>query len=490
MSRPADRLDSWKEIAAYLKRGARTVQRWEREESLPVHRLRHDKLGSVFAYKSELDQWWARRGAGVEPRTEASVAVLPFADLSPERDQQYFCEGTAEEIIAALGRISGLRVASRTASFQAHAAGAGCREIGRRAGVTSLLEGSVRKSGNRLRIAVRLTEAESGFQMWSAQFDRELTEIFALQDEIARHVSDGLGRTLVIAAGAAEGVGAEECYRRGREYYYQYSPESVECALQLFLRAMEIDPASAQAYAGLADCWSYLYLYSDRSEALREQAEWASEKAVELNSACAQARASRALALSLDGRNRLAEAAYEEALRLDPCLFEANYFYARHCFTIGKFARAAELYEQAMSARPDDYQPPLLVAQVYDALGEPENARAARRRGVELARRQLKLHPDDARALYMSANGLVALGEKEKGREAAGRALKIRPGDPMLLYNVGCIFAMLGLGDAALECLSKAATGGIRQRAWYEHDGNLDSIRSHPRFQELIESLV
>ena len=488
MIRPSDRLDSWKEIAAYLKRGARTVQRWEREEGLPVHRLRHDKLGSVYAYKSELDAWWSKRGVELQPRQSLSVAVLPFADLSPEKDQQYFCDGMAEEMIDALGRIPGLRVVSRSASFHTPAAGPGLREFSKRLGVASLLEGSVRKAGNRLRIAVRLTEAETGFQLWSEQYDRELSEVFAIQDEVAKRVAEAFGRTL--APAPAPCLEAEECYRRGRAYYYQFSPQAMEWALHLFLRAMEIDPESAKAYAGLADCWSYLYLYSDRTEALREQAEWASAKAVELDSRCAQAQASRGLTLSLDGHNQEAETAFETALQIDPGLFEANYFYARQCFTLGQFARAAELYEQAMAARPEDYQPPLLVAQVYDALGRANDAAAARRKGVDLARQHLRLYPDDARAMYMSANGLVALGETDRGRQAAQRALEIRPDDPMLLYNVGCIFAMLGMGEAALECLSKAAAGGLKQKAWYENDGNLDSIRAHPRFEELLKSLA
>jgi adenylate cyclase len=488
MTRPSDRLDSWKEIAAYLKRGARTVQRWEREESLPVHRLRHDKLGSVYAYKSELDQWWSNRGVELQPRQNPSVAVLPFADLSPEKDQQYFCDGMAEEMIDTLSRIPALRVVSRTASFHAPGGGAGFREIGKRLGVASLLEGSVRKAGSRLRIAVRLTEAETGFHLWSEQYNRELKEVFAVQDEIAKRVAEALGRTL--AAAPPEGLEADEYYRRGRAYYYQYSPRSVECALHLFLRAMEIDPESAEPYAGLADCWSYLYLYSDRSEILREQAEWASGKAVEIDRRCAQAQASRGLTLSLDGHNQEAEAAFETALQIDPGLFEANYFYARHCFTLRHFTKAAELYEQSAASRPEDYQPPLLVAQVYDALGRADDARAARRKGVDLARRHLRLYPDDARAMYMSANGLVALGETERGRQAAERALDMRPDDPMLLYNVGCIFAMLGMGEAALECLTKAAAGGLTQKAWYENDGNLDSIRANPRFEELLKSLA
>ena len=142
-----------------------------------------------------------------------------------------------------------------------------------------------------------------------------------------------------------------------------------------------------------------------------------------------------------------------------------------------------------MRVRPDDYQSPLLVAQIYDDAGRHSDAAAARRRGIEIAERHLRLNPDDARALYMAANGLVALGERRRGRQYAERALAIRPDDPMLLYNAGCIFSLLGLVEAALDCLEKAAATGLTQKGWYEHDSNLDPLRDHPRFQELLGKL-
>ncbi len=142
-----------------------------------------------------------------------------------------------------------------------------------------------------------------------------------------------------------------------------------------------------------------------------------------------------------------------------------------------------------MRVRPEDYQCPLLAAQIYDDLGRAEDAAKIRARGVELAERHLELNPDDARALYMSANGLVALGERGRGRHAAERAMAIRPEDPMLLYNVGCVFSMLGLVDQAMDCLERAVRGGVTQKAWYEHDSNLDPVREHPRFRELIRTL-
>ena len=271
-----DRLDSWKSIAAYLNRGARTVQRWERDEGLPVRRLQHDKLGSVYAFKTELDGWWSARGSELtasaqgSTTTAAAVAVLPFVDLSREQDQAYFCEGITEEIIHSLSRIPVLRVASRTASFQFRAAGADCRGIAKKLRVGALLEGSVRKSGKRLRIAVQLASAGSAFQLWSARYDRDMRDIFSIQDEIAAAVAEALAVHFKNGAGEpprkppTTNVDAYDSYLRGRAYYYQYSPRGMDFALHMFLRALQLDRNYAQAYAGLADCWSYLYLYSKR----------------------------------------------------------------------------------------------------------------------------------------------------------------------------------------------------------------------------------
>ena len=500
-TRKTTRLDSWKEIATYLKRGTRTVQRWEREEGLPVHRLPHEKLGSVYAYSAELDAWWSSRAAELRDPQQAakappSIAVLPFADMSQDADQSYFCDGIAEEIISALSRLAGLRVASRTSSFRIRPAAGDSREIGRQLGVQTLLEGSVRKSGDQLRITVQLIDAVNGFQIWSERYDRQLVDIFPIQEEIAHNVVQALEVTLSPAESSAlrkpatHNVQAYDCYLRGRKFYYEYSPRAIEFAIQMFVRASQLDPDYGQAYAGLADCWSYMYLYSDRSEAIRAQADWASLKAAELDPGSAQALASRGLSLSLSGRNQEAEQAFEAAIRIAPDLFEARYFYARHCFALGRLENAVAQYEGAIRARPEDYQSPLLVAQSYDDLGRHSDAAAARQQGVSLAERHLLLNPDDARALYMAANGLAALGERERSRQFLERALAIRPDDPMLLYNAGCIFAMLQLLDPALDCLQKAVLGGLTQKGWYLHDSNLDILRSHTRFQKLLETLT
>ncbi|HOW84963.1 MAG TPA: protein kinase [Candidatus Aminicenantes bacterium] len=424
-----------------------------------------------------------------------SIAVLPFADMSPDRDQGYLCDGIAEEIINALCRVQGLRVASRTGSFQFKDRSADLREIGNVLRVDNVLEGSVRKSGQRLRITVQLVEAARGFHLWSESYDRELSDVFAIQQEIAGHVVRSLSVTLspqekgALAEVPTSHVQAYDYYLRGRSFYYRYGRHDIEFALQLFSRATELDPGYALAQAGQADCWSYIYLYAERTDSVRLQAEAAGRRAVELAPESAQAQASLAAALSLGDRKEEAEAAFEKAVRLDPTLYEAWYFYARQAFAGGDLPKAAALYEEAMRVRPEDFYAPLLVAQVYQELGRPEDARAARLRGVASVEKHVDLHPDDARALYMGANGLVALGEKARGLEWARRARRIDPDDPMLLYNLGCIHALAGDLEEAVDCLERAAAGGLLQKGWYEHDGDLDPLRGHPRFQALLERM-
>ena len=452
------------------------------------------RMASAKDLREELE---ALRQAGAEGRAAGppSIAVLPFADMSRERDQGYFCDGIAEEIINALCRIQGLRVASRTGSFQFKDAAADFREIGNRLRVDHILEGSVRKSDDRLRITVQLIEAARGFHLWSESYDRELRDVFAIQQEIARNVVRSLQVTLspqekgALAEIPTSHIQAYDYYLRGRSFYYRYGRHDIEFALQLFSRATELDPEYALAHAGLADCWSYIYLYSERKDALRDQAEAAGRRAAELAPECAQAQASLAVALSLGGHKEEARAAFEKALRLDPTLFEAWYFYARHAFAGGDLAKAASLYEEAMRVRPEDHHAPLLIGNIYDELGRHEDARAARERGVALVEKHIDLHPDDARALYMGANGLVALGERDKGLDWARRARRIDPDDPMLLYNLGCIHSLAGDIEEAVDCLERAAAGGLLQKGWYEHDGDLDPLRGNPRFKALLERM-
>lgn len=489
-------------IAAVLKDEPRSAAELNPRLPRPIDRiLRHClekepryRMASARDLREELASL-RQAGAAAPSQAVPSIAVLPFADMSREKDQGYFCEGIAEEIINALCRIQGLRVASRTGSFQFKDRGADLREIGNALRVDNILEGSVRKSGQRLRITVQLIEAARGFHLWSESYDRELSDVFAIQQEIARNVVRALQVTLTpqekgaLSEVPTSHVQAYDYYLRGRSFYYRYGRHDIEFALQLFSRAVELDPEYALAHAGLADCWSYIYLYAERKDAVRLQAQAAGRRAVELAPECAQAQASLAVALSLGAGQEEARAAFEKAIRLDPTLFEAWYFYARQAFAGGDMPKAASLFEEAMRVRPEDYNAPLLIGQVYQELGRLEDARKARERGVALVAKRIDLNPDDARALYMGANGLIALGQREKGLDWARRARRIDPDDPMVLYNLGCIHALAGDHEEAIDCLERAAAGGLLQKGWYEHDGDLDPLRGHPRFKALLERM-
>jgi TolB-like protein/Tfp pilus assembly protein PilF len=450
-----------------------------------------------YRLQSAVDLGWELEQLQAEEQREKTraVAVLPFVDLSREKAQDYLCEGLAEEILIALSKVEGLRVASRAASFRFRSREADVRETGRRLGVEALVHGSVRKSGDRLRVAVELVNVADGFDIWTDVYDRGVEDVFAVQDEIARCVVHALGVRLseaereTLGRPAAADVRAFDYYLQARKFFYQYSRKSMRFARELLERAIALDPAYARAWSGVADCCAFLYLNGGRRAEDAEQADTASRRALELDPALAEAHASRGAALSLLGRHEEAERAFEAAIRLDPGLFEAHYFYARDAFTRGEPEKAIRQYEAAMRARPEDYQSPLLVGQIFEDLGRKAEAQAVRRRGVRIAEEHLRLRPDDARALYMGANGLVALGETARGLEWADRALALDPEDAMLLYNIGCIRAMAGAVDGALDCLERSVRAGMCNRGWLEHDSNLDAARSHPRFEALMNSL-
>jgi TolB-like protein/Flp pilus assembly protein TadD len=421
-----------------------------------------------------------------------SIAVLPFADMSPHKDQDYFCEGIAEEIINAITKVQALRVASRSSSFAHKGKNQDIREVGEQLGVSTVLEGSVRKAGNRLRIIVQLINVTDGYCLWSERFDRELEDVFAVQDEIAENIVRALRVVLTdqekraIDKPRTGSVEAYEFYLRGRQAFNLFREKSLQFARRMFARAIEIDPTFAPAYAGTADASSFLFMWWDPSQANLHEAEAASQQALGLAPQMSEARAARGLALTLSEQYAEAEREFLTAIRLDPKSFDAHYFYARACFQQGRYEEAATAFHRASALRPEDYQTPSLLGLTYQALGRREEGQQMRREAIEIIERHIELNPDDARAFYLGATDLSYLGDTERSRQWAERALAIDPTDPAVLYNVACTYAQLGLVDKALDCLDRATLLGSGHRPWVEKDPDLDPIRSHPRFAAIL----
>ncbi len=433
------------------------------------------------------------RRASRASATEKSLAVLYFENLSGQKEDEYFRDGITEDITTELSKIKELRVFSRSAVLGFRDKPVPAAQVGQQLNAVYVLEGSLRRDGERLRITAKLVATRSGHCLWAERYDRQMRDVFAIQDEIATNIARQLQVVLTesekqaIAKVPTADVRAYDFYLRGRQFFHQFRRKGFDFAREMFAKAIEIDPQYARAYAGSADCSAFLYFYWDSSAANLERADEASRNALQLDPDLAEAHASRGLTATLRKDYAEAEREFRTAMRLGPRLFEPYYFYARNCYAQGKLEDAVVWFEQASRVSPEDYQSPMLLASALHGLGLKAEARAAYRRGLEAAERHLELHPDDSRALYFGANALSQLNEREKCMEWAERAITVEGEEPQVLYNVACVYALLNEVDRALDCLEKSVTHGWGQREWMGHDPDLAPLRDHPRFQALVK---
>lgn len=424
-----------------------------------------------------------------------SIAVLPFSDMSPDKDQGYFCEGIAEEILNALTKIPELSVAARSSSFQFNAGSGDVRDIGNELGVKAILEGSVRKSDNRIRVTAQLVKASDGYHIWSKTYDEEIQDVFAIQDEIATSIANAMLETLkthrpmTIRTKSTSDVSAYEFYLRGRHFFKRFRKRDIEFAMQMFREAIRIDADYALAWAGYADCHSFMVMYVDSNAECQGEANEASKRALELAPDLAEAHASRGLACLVCENFDDAEAEFIKAIELDPYLFEAYYYYARTQFHRGDMDAAAELFRKAAEVDPADYQSRCLRVQILRGEDRLEEAQKEAREAVEVVEKHLKWNPDDARAFHLGAGPLVVLGEIERAKRWLHRAIEFAPEDSVVLYNVACNLATLGESDKAIDYLERAAEHGAVSAAWMRNDKDLASLRDDARYEELLRRL-
>ncbi len=447
-------------------------------------------LAIVLAWVFDLTPQGLERDAGTADKIpgDPSVAVLPFADLSPEGDQAYFCEGVAEEIINTLSRVEGLKVASKRATRRL--GNADVAEIGAALQVATVLEGSVRKDGDQLRITAELTDSATGEHLWVHRYDRELCDIFAVQDEIATNIARVMQLTLDPEDDCARrksgttNIEAYDLYLKGWSFIHRWGARNLRYAAELFQNALDKDAEYARAWAGLADANGLLYVYFDSRSEYRNRARDASKRALALCPNLPEAHVSRGLSCSMFGNFAEAERHFGEALKIDPDHFEALYFLARNSVHQGKIEKATDYFHRAALARPEDYQSPLLLQQLYKKLGRSDEARAAAKEGVAKADRHLEMNPDDARAMYLMSGPLADLGELQRGEKMLLRAMAVDPTDPAVLYNAACFYSRIGDENRALELLGQVSLPKMAAD-WARNDPDLEPLRGHPKFEEL-----
>jgi adenylate cyclase len=357
-----------------------------------------------------------------------------------------------------------------------------------------VLEGSVQRAGDRLRVTTQLVSTEDGYHLWSERYDRTIEDLFRIQDEIASNVARVLNAVLreherrAMAKVPTQEIQAYEFYLRGRRFLFQTRRKSLEYAREMFQRAIDIDADFALAYAGIADVAAFLGMYYPVAKADLSAALDASQRALELDPDLAEAHAARGAVLFVSGHLAEAEVAFRRAVDLDPRLFEARYFHARACFQQGRYAEAAELYRAASEVR-EDYASSFFAAQSLESLELHDEAREAYQEALNVAERFLDLNPDDPRAATMRAVSLCRLGRVDEGLAWADRALDIDPEDAGVRYNAACLYALAGNASRALDCLESAVSVGFGNREWLARDPDLDGVRSEPRFQGIMNSL-
>jgi adenylate cyclase len=433
------------------------------------------------------------RAAAADDSPPIAVAVLPFANIGGDPEQEYFADGLTDDIITDLSQLSALRVVARRNAF-AFKGHADIQEAARALGVRYVLEGCVRKAGNRLRITVRLVDGETGDGLWTTRYDRGRDDVFALQDEISKCIVDTLRVKLLpaeretLGSRATRSAAAYDYYLMGRSFYLRgIDIRSLGIARGMFAKAAEIDPDYARAYAGIAICDSYLSMRD--SEASYESTMANSARALELDANLAEAYAARGLALYGVGRFAEARADFERAIARDPELFEAHFFDGRCRRIQGQRQEAAALFARAAELRPNDFRSLGLLAEEYKALGRADDAAAAARRCLERLVAELRDHPDNGDAWAFGAAVLAGLDEPARAEDWAARAAIIAGHDYLVNYNLARAFALLGQPDPALERLERAfgALPLFRRRlaAWLPLDEDLAGLRNEPRFRAL-----
>ena len=419
---------------------------------------------------------------------DKSIAVLPFINMSDDNEQEHFCDGLTEELLNVLANLPDLRVASRTSCFAFKDKKVNLPVIAEELLVAHILEGSVRKSGTNIRITAQLIEVATDSHLWSETYDRQLDDIFAIQDDIAKQILGAL--KLKLGAVSSENLlthdsQAYEYFLRGRGYASSKGSKDQDLAIKLFQEAVELDPGFVRAWVKLAQSSASYAMYGNGGERCQKIAAEAAEKASELAPDYAESRMANGYAYLANKQYAAAEAEFFKAIELNPKLSIAYHYLARTAFHQGLLDEALKYFNKSTDLNPDDYESPLLAVPIYEKDHDHNNSLRMAKIGVDRVKRYLRDYPNNQRAYYLGMGGLMILGESEPAKEWADRAYQLAPNDVATRYNLACFYAQIGDSEKALDFLENS----ISSRSWIENDPDLESLRGHPRFQGVLDAL-
>ena len=433
-------------------------------------------------------------GPAGEPKVESgALAVLPFDNISPDQETDYFSDGLTEELIARLSVVNEIELVSRWASMQFKGTKQDPKTIGRELGARYIVGGSVRRFQDSVRITVQLVDVETNRQIWGNTYKGKLDDIFDIQEQVASQIVEALKLKLSFSEKVSltkrQTVNAQayDLYLRGQDYLYRLTKRSVEYAIQLFEKAIELDPRYAAAYAACSSAYGQMYQWFSRAEQHRDKAQELSFKALMYDSNLPEAYAAMGLSYFIWGKFDEASASSRKAIELDPDDFIAFWTLGRIHFTNGELEQALAPFRRVIELKPGFYAAYADLAQTCAGLGRKEEAEQASRQLLELLPNYLLQNPDDSRARMYYAITLAENGLKEDAIREGDKALELSPDDPMMLYNCACLYSQLGEVDRAVDTLRQAIAGGYENFGWMKHDPDLNALREHPGFIAMVD---
>jgi serine/threonine protein kinase/Flp pilus assembly protein TadD len=429
-------------------------------------------------------------GSHAVPGKQKSVAVLYFENQSGAKEDEYFRDGITEDIVTEISKIAQLEIFPRSEMLAFRDKPVTAQQVGQQLGAAYVLEGSIRRAGNRVRITAQLVEASTRHSVWAERYDRQLEDVFAIQEEIARSIAQALRITLTpqeektIARKPTENPQAYDFFLRGRGYARR---ENLDYSLQMFEQAIQLDPNFALAHSGIAHLCGVIYEIREQNPKWIERGLAACDRATALAPDLPEVLVARA-------RICYAQKKYEEAALLSwraierkpDCEGSWNAL-GRAYFASGRFEEAATLAERAIEANGDDYNTYIPFGQALERLGRKKEAEHVRERLCKVLLQQLELVPEDVRARILLASNLAySKKDADESVRHLQTAIALRPGDPSTLYNAACTFGVLGKKSEALEALKKAFAAGWGNKNWAANDTDLDCLHDDPEFQKLV----
>jgi adenylate cyclase len=431
----------------------------------------------------------SRASAALE---RGALAVLPFDNISPDQETDYFSNGLTEELIARLSGLSEIELISRWASMQLKDRKQDIRAIGDELGARYVVGGSVRRFQDSVRVTVQLVDVATNRQIWGNTYKGKLDDIFDIQEQVAQQIVEALKLKLSfsekISLTKRQTINAQayDLYLRGQDYLYRLTKRSVERAIQLFEKAIELDPRYAAAYAACSSAYGQRYWLFARDPKDRDRAQELSFKALMYDNNLAEAYTAMGLSYFIGGKFEEASASSRKAIELDPDDFIAHWTLGRIHFTSGEFDQAYTLYRRVIELKPEFLSAYVDLKMTCQRLGRQQETDLLLNKLAERAPTHLLQNPDDARARILYATALAELGRREDALRECSQALELTRDDPLMLYNCTCLYSRLGDPQRALQALRQAIGLGYENFAWLKQDPDMNPLRDNPEFQALV----